>query len=259
LKVAEEFKEHEKAAKAQFQVGNIYFYKLYDYGKGWPEYNKVISEFSDSYEADEADRILKETQQTLNTIHQYIEDIKKYTSKTALKYEESGRHVSQSEKYGVFADRVAQNYTNIAKGWIDLKNYPNAIAAYQELAKELSMEKFEAAEARYQVARLYQEDGQYQKAIEAYNRLFKESPESTRRNDATYRQAVCYQAIGNFEKAYEGFKTYLGFSQENVEKELFREAKQKVRQMEMDQDNDGYMLYQEANANTSDQDPNQHP
>lgn len=258
-KLVEEFPKHEKAPQSQFQIGNIYFYKLYNYQKGWPQFVKVIEEYPDSYEADEADRILKETKSTLDNISQYMEHVKKYTSEKALDYEEAGRYVSQAAKYGAFTDQIAQDYINIAKSWIDLKNYPNAIETYKELARELPMEKFTAAEARYQVARLYQEDGQYQRAIEAYNNLFEKSPESSRRNDATYRQAVCYQAVGEFEKAYEGFKTYLGFSEENVDKELFREAKQKVRQMEMDQDNDGYLFYQEAEANTSDQNPNEHP
>jgi len=121
------------------------------------------------------------------------------------------------------------------------------------------MEKFEAAEARYQVGRLYQQDGQYKKAIEAYNELFDKSPESGRRDVATYNQAVCFQAISEFENAYEAFGTYLGFPKEDVDKDLFREAKQKVRQMEIDEDEDGYMFYQEQAANTSDQDPNAHP
>jgi len=257
-KVMDEFPEYERAAQAGYKCGNIYFYKLYDYQQGWPYYIKVIEKYPDSYEAKEADRLLKETKRTLDTLDQDMEHVRQYTNKKALEYEARGRRVDQDDKYK-FTDQIAQDYVNIAKGWLDLKNYPNAIAAYKELANELSMEKFEAAEARYQVGLLYQEDGQYEKAIEAYNELFEKNPESTRRNIATYNQAVCYQAINEFEKAYEGFKTYLGFPKEDVDEDLFREAKQKIRQMEMDEDGDGFMFYQEQAANTSDQDPNQHP
>jgi len=259
LKLVKEFPKFDKASRALFQVGNIYFYKLYDYKSGWPYYVKVIKEYPKSYEAGEADRLLKETKATLDNISEYMAHVHKYTSKKALDYEEHGRYVTQADKYSVFADQIAQDYTNIAKSWLDLKNYPYAIATYKELAKELSMKKFESAEARYQVGKLYQDNGQYQEAIKAYDELFDKSPGSTRRSLATYNQAICYQAIGNFEKAYEGFKTYLGFSKDEVDQDLYREAKQRVRQMEMDQDGDGYKFYQEQEAGTSDQDPNSHP
>ena len=39
----------------------------------------------------------------------------------------------------------------------------------------------------------------------------------------------------------------------------FREAEQIVRQFELDQDEDGYKLYEEQEAGTSDQDANDHP
>ena len=38
-----------------------------------------------------------------------------------------------------------------------------------------------------------------------------------------------------------------------------REAEQIVRQYELDQDEDGYLFYQEQEAGTSDQDANSHP
>ena len=258
-KLVEEFPEYERAPQVQFQIGNIYFYKLYDYDAGWPHYMKVINDYPDSYEARDSDRLLKEAKVTLDTIKMDMDDVDKYTSKTAIEYEKADRRVDQGEKYGVFADRVAQDYTNIAKGWIDLRNYPNAIATYKELAQELPMVKGEAAMARYRVGELYQQNGQYQEAIMAYDELFNKSPESSLRNRAIYNQAVSYQAIHEFEKAYEGFKTYLGFPKDDIDKDLYREARQKVRQMEMDQDGDGYMFYQEQEASTSDQDPDAHP
>ena len=48
-RVVAEFPEHRLAPQAQFQVGNIYFYELYDYIGGWPAYIKVIEKFPDSY------------------------------------------------------------------------------------------------------------------------------------------------------------------------------------------------------------------
>ena len=118
------------------------------------------------------------------------------------------------------------------------------------------MEKFVVADSLYQIGLLYQDSGDYERAIEAYDNLFKKAPESGRRDEAIYRQAVCYEAIRDFNDAYEGYKTYMSLGED---KEFYRQAEQKVRQMEYDGDKDGYPFYQEQEAGTSDEDPNDYP
>ncbi|MBI1927031.1 tetratricopeptide repeat protein, partial [Candidatus Poribacteria bacterium] len=108
----------------------------------------------------------------------------------------------------------------------------------------------------YRVADLYQQDGQYERAIAAFDILFEKNPETTWRDKAVYQQAVCYQSIREFSQAYEGFKAYMSTSRDA---EYYREADRMVRQMELDEDGDGYMFYQEQEAGTSDQDKNDHP
>ena len=256
-RVVAEFPEHRLAPQAQFQVGNIYFYELYDYIGGWPAYVKVIEKFPDSYEASDAETLLKETETTLTEIAQDQADIKKYTNKKAIEYERAGRDILPSDRYVAgYADRIAQNFQNIGSGWVKMRNYPAAIAAYRKLAENLSYKKFHAADALFRIGDLYQKDGQYQRAIAAFEDMLAKAPESTWRDEAVYQKAVCLRAVREFEKAYEEFKAYMSIDKEG---KYYREAEQIVRQYELDQDGDGFKFYIEQEAGTSDKDPNDNP
>ncbi len=258
-RVVEQFSEHEKAPQAQFQIGNIYFYKLYDYSNngGWGAFVKVVEKFPESYEASEATTLLKRSVDILREIAQDQDDIRKFTNRLALQYEEAGRKVTPSDRYVAgYDDRVAQDFQSIAGGWVQMKNYPFAIAAYRSLATNMSYKKFAAADALYWIGNLYQKDGQYQRAIAAFDDLFEAAPESTWRDQAVYQQAVCYRAIREFREAYRGFKAYMSLGREG---NFYREAEQIVRQFELDQDGDGALFYQEQEAATSDKDPNDNP
>ena len=256
-RVVAEFPEHRLAPQAQFQVGNIYFYELYDYIGGWPAYIKVIEKFPDSYEASDAETLLKETETTLTEIAQDQADIKKYTNKKALAYIQAGRKVLPSDLYVAgYGDRIAQNFQNIGSGWVKMRNYPSAIVAYRKLAENLSYKKFHAADALFRIGDLYQKDGQYQRAITAFQDMLDKAPESTWRDEAVYQQAVCYRAVREFEQAYESFKAYMSIDKEG---KYYREAEQIVRQYDLDQDGDGFKFYVEQEAGTSDKDPNDNP
>ena len=259
-RVVAEFPEHRLAPQAQFQVGNIYFYELYDYIGGWPAYVKVIELFPDSYEASDAETLLKESETTLTEIAQDQADIKKYTNQKALDYIKAGRDVLPSDLYVAgYADRIAQNFQNIGSGWVKMRNYPAAIAAYRKLAENLSYKKFHAADALFRIGDLYQKDGQYQRAIAAFEDMLDKAPESTWRDEAVYQQAVCYRAVREFEQAYRAFKAYMSLDKEG---KYYREAEQIVRQYDLDQDgDDGFKFYveQEAGFRLSDKDPNDNP
>ena len=108
----------------------------------------------------------------------------------------------------------------------------------------------------FQIGRIYQDIEEYEKAIKAYELLFLKSPESVKRNEGIYRQAVCYEEIGEFIKAYEGYKVYMSLVEN---KQFYNQAQQKIRQMEHDGDGDGYPLYKEQEAGTSDEEANSYP
>ena len=257
-RMVEEFPEHAKAAQAQFQVGNVYFYTLYDYLGGWPAYLNVTSKFPDSYEASQAGTLLKQTNEILTEIKFLMDEIDKFRNKKAVEYQKTGRKITPADMWVMgYSDQVVQNFQQIAGNWEKLRNFPRAINAYKTLARDLSHKKFAAADALYRTGTLYQQNGEYERAIEAYNNLFENAPESVWRNEAVYQQAVCYRSIREFGSAYEGFKAYMSITKGDTP--YLREAEQIVRQYELDQDEDGYKFYEEQEAGTSDQDASSHP
>lgn len=255
-----EFPEHDKAVQAQLRVGNIYFYNLYDYTNsgGWGAFVNVAQKFPDTFEAKQVLKDLNVTQDLLNEIKNLQDEIHRNKSKKAKQFEEIGRYVLPSEKYiQGKTDLIIQNYQQIARNWEKLRNYPNAIETNKVMIADLSHKKFAVADALFKIGSLYQKSGQYERAINAFEDLLQNTPESIWRNEAVYQQAICYRAIREFREAYEGFKTYISLTK--GETPHLREAQQILRQYELDQDQDGYMFYVEQEAGTSDQDPNSYP
>jgi len=249
--VVTEFPEHPQTPQAQFAIGNIYFYKLYDYKRGWPEFVAVKKQFPESYEAKTVHTLLLKADKALKEIHQEIESIKSHTNP----YRHGSRGGPTWSRYK--EEQVSQSYLNIASLWrTELKNYPNAIAAYKELFTELPLLYFIASDAVYQTAKLYQDMGEYEQAIAMYDKLFERYPQSCWRDEGVYNQALCYETIQEYDKAYKMYKAYLSFGKD---KEFYRAVEHKVRQLEIDEDEDGFMFYQERKAGTSDIDPNLHP
>ena len=208
-RLVEEFPEHSKAPQAQFQIGNVYFYTLFDYQGGWPAYVGVTEKFPDSYEASQAGTLLKQTADILQEINELKDEIDKFRNKKAVEYQKTGRKITPADMWVMgYSDQVVQNFQQIASNWRKLRNYPRAINAYQTLARDLSHKKFAAADALFRAGELFQQNGDYERAIEAYSNLFELAPESIWRNEVIYQRAVCYRSIGEFETADEGFKLY---------------------------------------------------
>jgi tetratricopeptide (TPR) repeat protein len=257
-RMVDEFPEHSQAPQAQFQVGNVYFYTLHDYQAGWPAFIAVDEKFPDSYEASQAGTLLKQTNEILTEIKFLMDEIDKFRNKKAVEYQKTGRKITPADMWVMgMTDQVVQNFQQIAGNWEKLRNFPRAINAYTTLARDLSHKKFAAADALYRTGTLYQQNAEYERAIDAYNNLFTNAPESVWRNEAVYQQAVCYRSIREFEAAYEGFKAYMSITKGDTP--YLREAEQIIRQYELDQDDDGYKFYEEQEAGTSDQDANSHP
>ena len=254
--VVDEFPDYEKAPMALTKIGEIHFYKLYDYLGGWPAYNKVIEMYPDSYDATYARRLLKETDRTLTEIAQNQAEIQRYESKKATDNISTERRIVPSERYCVYyVDIVVHCFQFIGRRWEDLRNYPSAIVAYRTLVDERSDNESAVADARFQIGRLYQLNGQLDQAIDAYQELYDKSPESPWRAEGMYQQAVCYREIREFSKAYRGSKAYMNLGRDV---EYYQEAEQVIRELEMDKDGDGQEFYFERDAGTSDQDPNRH-
>ena len=225
-RLVEEFPEHSKAAQAQFQVGNVYFYTLYDYLGGWPAYVGVTEKFPDSYEASQAGTLLKQTRDILEEIIELKDEIDKYRTKIPAEYEKTVVKMAPVDMWiEGYGDQVVQNFQQIASNWEKLRNYPRAINAYKTLARDLSHKEFAAAAALFRTGELFQENGDYERAIEAYDALLENSPnspESIWRNEAIYQQAVCYRSIREFEAASEGFKLYRSIIKDSIPPEYHK-------------------------------------
>ena len=208
-RLVEEFPEHAKAPQAQFQTGNVYFYTLYDYQGGWPAFVGVTQKFPDSYEASQAGTLLKQTNEILTEIKFLMDEIDKYRNKKAVEYRKTGRKIKSVDMWvPEYSDQVVQNFQHIAGNWEKLRNFPRALNAHKTLARDLSHKEFAADQALFRTGELFQQNDDYERAIEVYEALLKNSPDSIWRNEAIYRQAVCYRSIGEFEAASEGFKLY---------------------------------------------------
>ena len=205
-------------------MGNVYFYTLYDYQGGWPAYIGVTEKFPDSYEASEAGTLLKQTWDILQEINDLKDEIDKYRAKKPVVYEKHGRQIAPVDMWiEGYGDQVVQNFQQIASNWWKLRNYPRAINAYKTLARDLAHKRFAAAAALFRTGELFQENGDYERAIEAYETLLENAPGnapgSIWRNEAIYQQAVCYRSIGELEAASEGFKLYRSIIKDDVPSE----------------------------------------
>ena len=148
-----------------------------------------------------------------------IDEIDKFRSEEAIANRKTGRKISSTDMWVIeYSDQAVQNFQHIAGNWDKLRNYLRAINAYKTLAKDLQHKKFAAADALFRIASLYQENGEYERAIEAYDNLFENAPESVWKNEAIYQRAVCYRSIGKFEEASKRFKIY-----KNIVKEIHAE------------------------------------
>ena len=256
-RIVNEFSEHPKGPQAQFQIGNIYFYTLYDYFSGWTAFVKVSDKFPNTSEATEAKRLLIYTGHILVALKDLMDEIARYEQKGATTYIRPRSRSDWDFQMIGMADLIVQNLQQVASNWEKLRNYPRAIQAYKKLATEMPSKKFAAADALYRAGTLYQQNGRYERAIRAYNNFFETAPESLWHNEVIYQQAVCYRAIREFGSAYELFSAYMNITIGDTP--YRREVEQIVRQFELDQDQDGYLFYQEQEEGTSDQDATSYP
>jgi tetratricopeptide (TPR) repeat protein len=253
----EEFPGTPKAAQGQYNIGSIYFYKLYDLDKGWAAFKEINEENYPEmkFRVAEVQDLLRETNKIRGEIIEHMTFIKQSQKR---KIPEFG-HVTGYEIYGVKQDQVAQSFLAIGQKWKQLKDYPKAIEAYRMLIERLPLMLRQAAQARFAIAEIYQLDlGRFYEALDAYEEYIKFHPTDYRRDEAIYNMAICYETLRNYEMAYEYYKTYRDTYFDPPGK-FYKAAELKVRQYEYDEDQDGYPYYKEVAAGTSDTDPGAHP
>ena len=254
-RLIEEFPGTGKAAQAQKNIGYIHFYRLYDYDGGWAEFQEVNEENYPelSYSVEEVRDLLRDMNKTLEEINEHRAFIKLSQKR---KIPDGDYKITGYELYSVRQDQVAQSFIAIGKKWTYLKHYPNAIEAYRILIQRLPLMLSEVAQARYGLGAIYQEQGQFYEAIDAYEEYVKYHPTDYRREEAVYNMATCYDSLRQYEDAYDSYKAYRDSYPEG---KFYTAAELKVRQYEYDEDQDGFSYYKELAAGTADTDPDAHP
>ena len=249
-----EFPGSSKAAQGQSEIGYIYLYKLYNYDVAFKEFAKINQKsYPDlKFRVSEIEDLRRNVNKTLLEISGLVTFIKESQKMKIPKV----RKVTGYAIYGVKEDQVAQAFVAIGIKWRSLKNYPEAMKAYRMELDRLPLQQSSSAESRFGIAEIYLEEQQYMEAIDAFNEYIAKNPTYFRRPEAVYSMAICYESLRQYNKAYEYYKTY---KDTYPDKEKFQAAELKVRQYEYDEDQDGFPLWQELMAGTSDTDPNAHP
>ncbi len=252
--VIDKFPGSENAAQAQVNIGNVYFYKLYDYVGGWPEFLKINAEnYPDlKYRVSEIESLLRDINKTRQEIAEHQQFIRK-SQKTKLI---EGSLITGYDLYGARDDQVAQEFVAVAKKWKSLKNYPKALEAFRMCIDRLPMKLQQAAESRYNIGEIYQQQGRYYEAIDGYREYIKYHPTDFSRDKAIYNMAIVYESLRDYENVYERYKTYRDTYPEG---KFYKTAELKVRQYEYDEDQDGFPYYKELIAGTKDTDANDRP
>jgi tetratricopeptide (TPR) repeat protein len=252
--LAQEFPGSSRAAQGQIEIGYIYLYKLYDYDTAFKEFAKVnLQNYPDlKFRVSEIEDLRRNVNKTLGEIAGLVAFIKDSQKRKIPE----GRKVTGYDIYGVKEDQVAQSFVAVAIKWRSLKNYPKALEAYRMQLDRLPLQLSSSAESRYGIAEIHLERHEYMEAIDAFNEFIAKNPTYYRRSEAVYNMAICYEALRQYEKAYEYYRTY---SVTYPEGERIKAVGLKVRQYEFDEDQDGFPLYKELDAGTSDTDPNSRP
>lgn len=250
----QEFPGSSRGAQAQIEIGYIYLYKLFDYDVAFKEFGKVnVDNYPElKFRVSEIQDLRRNVNKTLEEIVSQIAFIK---GAQKMKISE-GRKVTGYDIYGIKEDQVAQSFVAVATKWRTLKNYPKALEAYHMQLDRLPLLLSSSAESRYGIAEIHLQRYEYMEAIDAFDEFITRNPTYYRRPEAIYNMAICYEALRQYMKAYDYYKIY---ADTYKEAERFKAAELKVRQYEFDEDQDGFPLYKELSAGTSDTDPNAFP
>ena len=224
---------YRKAAKAQFNIGNIYCYEYFDYGGGY-----AFFQLKKAYPLSDQAKAVMPLMEDINRSLKIINGLSLDNMRPA---------------------QEAQSDLAAARIWESppLSNRVYALRNYQRVVRDWSR-TLAAREAAFRIGWVYQHNGDYLKALDAYEAALRDYPQSTRRSQAIYNRAVCYEAIGEYELAYKEYQAAALFGFGTIDK-YNKEAKRKVSRFEQDEDGDGYPFYQERQHGSSDEDKDSYP
>ena len=84
----------------------------------------------------------------------------------------------------------------------------HAVSAYQKVVDNYPTSNF-AADALFQIARVHEEQGQYELAVSIFEKLPQQYPDFWNMHAVFYWSGVCYEKLRDYRRALRGFKTFL--------------------------------------------------
>ena len=203
-RVVDEFPGYHSVWK---KILEIYYYKLFDYGGSAPVYTKIFETESGIDVSNRAIRLTRKAFNALHTIRAFKGTIESLSGKKLMSLVGQSSLSDFDKNFFNIMKSVVRAYKRLAHSYKELRNYPGAVFAYQELADRYGY-KFTAVHAHSGICMGYASRRQIDQAIDAYQNLFDYSPESVRFADEIYQRAVGNRDHRQFTKAYEYFKIY---------------------------------------------------
>lgn len=206
--IVEDYPKYEKAPKAQFRIGNIYFYDLYDYTNegGWGAFVLVHQKFPDSEEAKKIVDLLNESHEILRAISDLQRELERIKEK-APRYFNTERRVASgdiSDGVIVSVDRIIYIYQQMAQNWIKMQNYPRAIQDLKNISSRFPQKVLSVKDAFNTIAKLQMRMENYERAIRTYNTLFHKVSNSfeSYEGEPLYQQGICFYELQRYTEAY---------------------------------------------------------
>lgn len=248
-----------KAAEAQFNIGRIYCYEYFDYVGGAEIFFQLKKAYPRSDQAKAAVSLMEDINESLTIISNLRRFDKNRTTEQELQSDLRIARIWESPPLSnpIEAFKV---YQRLMWSYSQQTLFAREFGGFSlKIMRDRLKETLAAAgEAAFHIGRIYQHNGDYLKALDAYEAALKDYPQSTRRSQAIYNRALCYEAVGEYELAYKEYQAAALFGFGTIDK-YNKEAKRKVSRFEQDEDGDGYPFYQERQHGSSDEDKDSYP
>ena len=182
--------------------GDATFNRLVFFYKGYAEY--CLSEFKNAYSS-----FVRFCSEASDDFRKYKRSASEYASKCALQAGDVKNAALQAEnvmKYSEGTEEIRAAIVFASDVFTDSGDYQHAVA----LLSPYSLEKNDfAVESLFRIARIYERQGDIEKADANYSMVFNKYPQSVYAEEAMYRPGELYYARENFALAFNRFNAYI--------------------------------------------------
>jgi len=179
------------------------FNKLVFYYKGYAEY--CLSEFKDSYSS----FVRFASEAAAEELRKYKRSAYEYAAKCALQSGDLKNASAQAEnmmKTSVGQEELRSSVIFVSDVFTDSGEYERAVSLLAPYT--LTKDDF-SVEALFRTARIYERQGNAEKADQTYNQVASKYPKSSFAEEALYRPGEIYYSKENYALAFNRFNSYL--------------------------------------------------